>query len=291
MRKQLINNFLDEFVPTTTGAGSQLIHVRRIRGAQERVLLYIHGWGGSSRYWKDSMTAFAEIRNGIAPDLPGFGRSPAAADDRMYTHAGYAECLAGLLDALGVARCDVVAHSYGCGPAIHLAQREPDRVQRLVLSNFSTFRDERERRFVAAMHGISALPVRLRRFRFARGRAFARLLGSQFFYRRPADDVLQGGLEDFLAMDAHAAHVSAAASLGWDTPEALRSLTQPVLFIHARQDRIMPPRNAAYTAALAPRGRLEWIDECGHMPMVEKPEEFRTLVREWIDEGRPTADR
>lgn len=237
------------------------------------------------------MEALVDCGAGLAPDLPGFGRSPATEDDGVYSHAGYAECLAAVLDACGVRQCDVVAHSYGCGPAIHLAHRAPDRVRKLVLSNFSTFRDERERRLVAAMHGVSALPVRLRRFRWARGRLFSRLLGGQFFLRPPDDAVLRGGLDDFLAMDAHAALTSAESSLGWDTHQALRELRQPVLFIHSRQDRIMPPRNAAFTAALAPHGRLEWIDECGHMPMVEKPREFRMLVREFLEEdGRRTTD-
>lgn len=251
-----------------------------------RVMLFIHGWGGSSQYWRPTMDALADIGPSIAPDLPGFGMSRPAMDDRSYTHHGFATILAALLDALGIGTCDVIAHSYGCGPAIHLARAEPTRVRRVMLSNFSTFRSERERKVVELMHRVSGSVLALRRFRFAKSRAFARVLGGQFFNRLPEDAVLQRGLEDFLAMNAHAAHTTVAASLGWDTPQALAELQQPVLLIHSRKDRIMPPGNAPYTASLARRSELIWIDDCGHMPMVEKKREFCTAARTWLAADR-----
>jgi len=212
--------------------------VRRTSGAAERALLYVHGWGGSSRYWQETMAALADVGAGVAPDLPGFGQSPPLVDESAYTHQGYAAMLAALLDELNLRACDVVAHSYGCGPAIHLARAEPERVRRVVLSNFSTFRSEGERRFVDWMHRFSGLTLQMRRFGFARSRMFARMLGRQFFTRLPDEQVLQAGLADFLAMDGRAAHATMAASLGWDTHRALSELVQPVLLIHSRNDRI-----------------------------------------------------
>ncbi|MCX6017376.1 MAG: hypothetical protein NTZ50_02555 [Chloroflexi bacterium] len=62
---------------------------------------------------------------------------------------------------------------------------------------------------------------------------FARTRGAQFFVKLSSDDVPQCGLEDFLAMGAHAANESVASSLGWDTPRALEELMQPVLLLHS----------------------------------------------------------
>lgn len=284
MRKALANSGASQGVTVQIAESRVSVFVRRTSGAAERALLYVHGWGGSSRYWHDTMAALADVGIGIAPDLPGFGQSPPLADEDLYTHRGYAAILAALLDALNVPVCDVIAHSYGCGPAIHLAHAEPQRVRRLVLCNFSTFRSERERRFVAWMHRLSGLTLQMRRFKAARSRAFAAILGRQFFRRLPDERVLLGGLEDFLAMDECAAHVTVASSLGWDTHRALSELMQTVLLIHSRNDRIMPPGNADYTVSLAARGRLCWIDECGHMPMVEKPGQFCKEVRKWLEE-------
>lgn len=246
-------------------------------------MLLIHGWGGSSQYWQGCMRAFGADWRCIAPDLPGFGQSPPVRDTAVYSHHGFAGVLAGLLDELGVAQCDVVAHSYGCGVAIMLAHDFPAQVRRVVLSNFSTFRSEGERKLVDVMHRVSGATLLLRRFGFARGDGFARMLGAQYFHTLPPQPVLRAGLEDFLAMDASAANESVVSSLGWETPRALQALTQPVLLIHSHEDRIMPPRNAKYTAALAPRGQLRWISPSGHLPMIEQQDAWVAAVRAFLE--------
>ncbi|MCL6510130.1 MAG: alpha/beta fold hydrolase [Anaerolineae bacterium] len=253
-------------------------------------LLLVHGWGGASRYWLRAMDALSDAFHCYAPDLPGFGLSAplvelngSAATHNAHSHRGLADVVAEFLDAMGIARCDVIGHSYGSGVVIALAAMQPQRVKRLILSNFSTFRDERERRLIAFMHGVTGLMVKARRLPFARSDGFARMLGSRYFYRLPDDPVvLRQGLEDFMQMDARTANLTVKESLGWETPHDLARLQMPVLLIHCRDDQIMPPRNADYTAGLAPHGQLIWIDECGHLPMIEKTAEFVRIVKGFL---------
>lgn len=192
------------------------------------------------------------------------------------------------MDVMNIAQCDVIGHSYGSGVAIALAAMHPARVRRLIISNFSTFRDERERRMIIFMHRVTGLMVKARKLPFARSDGFAKLLGGRYFHRLPDDvTVLREGLDDFMQMDERTADLTVKASLGWETPRDLAQLPMPVLLIHCRDDQIMPPRNAAYTAALAPNGALVWIDACGHLPMVEKTEEFVRIVKHFLlDENR-----
>lgn len=265
---------------------------RRVGPAAAPALLFIHGWGGSSRYWLPAMTALADGFCCYALDLPGFGHSPPlaaddSADQAAHSHRGLANIVAAFLDTQGVETCDVIGHSYGSGVAIALAAAQPHRIRRLVISNFSTFRDERERRLIDLMHMVTGLMVMARRLPLAKGEAFARLLGQRYFYRPPSDpQVLRQGWEDFMRMDARTAALTVKASLSWETPRGLTQLPMPVLFIHCRNDQIMPPRNAEYTANLAPHGRLVWIDGCGHLPMVEKTAEFVQIVKEFLTDER-----
>jgi len=266
---------------------------RQIGQVGSPVLVFIHGWGGSSRYWLPAMEALADSFCCYALDLPGFGHSPSLSVDgdaayEAHAHRGLARIVGAFLRTLGIETCDVVGHSYGSGVAIALAAAQPARVRRLVVSNFSTFRDERERRLIELMHTVTGLMVMARRLPLAKSDAFAQMLGRRYFYHLPADArILRQGWEDFMQMDARAAMLTVKASLSWETPRALTELPMPVLFVHCRNDQIMPPRNAEYTAGLAPYGRLVWIDACGHLPMVEKTANFVRIVKEFLrDEQR-----
>jgi pimeloyl-ACP methyl ester carboxylesterase len=90
-------------------------------------VLYVHGNPTNSDDW----LPFLERTGGIAPDLPGFGRSgkPAHFD---YSIEGYSNALEALLAQLGVERYSLVVHDWG-GAALGLAQRAPERLDKLVV--------------------------------------------------------------------------------------------------------------------------------------------------------------
>lgn len=89
--------------------------------------LYVHGAPTSSDDWGE----FLERTGGLAPDLPGFGRSgkPAHFD---YSIEGYGDALELLLGQRGVERYSLVVHDWGAA-ALGLAQRAPGRLERLVV--------------------------------------------------------------------------------------------------------------------------------------------------------------
>ncbi len=56
--------------------------------------------------------------------------------------------------------------------------------------------------------------------------------------------------------------------------DRLSSIRAPTLVLWGREDQITPPEAAEQFASEIPGAELVWIDECGHAPMIEKPEEF-----------------
>jgi pimeloyl-ACP methyl ester carboxylesterase len=90
-------------------------------------ILYVHGSPGNSDDWLE----FLERTGGVAPDLPGFGRSgkPAHFD---YSIEGYANALEAFLAQRGIERYSLVVHDWGI-VGLALAQRAPERVERLVI--------------------------------------------------------------------------------------------------------------------------------------------------------------
>jgi pimeloyl-ACP methyl ester carboxylesterase len=93
-------------------------------------VLYLHGVPTASFDWLPLL----ERSGGLAPDLPGFGRSakPAEFD---YSIRGYDRWLEAFAAHVGLERFSLVVHDWG-GVGLALAQRFPERVERLLL--FST---------------------------------------------------------------------------------------------------------------------------------------------------------
>lgn len=91
--------------------------------------LFLHGVPTSSDDW----LPFLSRVGGIAPDLPGFGRS-AKRGDFDYSIAGYERFLRTFLDHLEVERFSLVVHDWGA-VGLALAQSAPERIERLVIVN------------------------------------------------------------------------------------------------------------------------------------------------------------
>lgn len=64
--------------------------------------------------------------------------------------------------------------------------------------------------------------------------------------------------------------------------EQLHKLTMPVLLIWGKQDQITPPFVAEEFHKLLSNSELVMVEECGHAPMMEKPEEFNLILDEFL---------
>jgi 2-succinyl-6-hydroxy-2,4-cyclohexadiene-1-carboxylate synthase len=95
-------------------------------------LLLIHGFTGTRDAWSHLQPFLGDRFRVLAPDLPGHGESPLAADISFH---GAVDQLLALLDATGLERVDVAGYSLGARVALALCLRAPERVGRLVLES------------------------------------------------------------------------------------------------------------------------------------------------------------
>jgi pimeloyl-ACP methyl ester carboxylesterase len=103
------------------------------QGPTAPVPLYLHGVPTNSDEW----LAFLERSGGLAPDLPGFGRS-GKPGSLSYTIGEYDRFIERFLHLAGVDRVSLVMHDWGA-VGLAFAQRHPERVERLVLVNAVPF--------------------------------------------------------------------------------------------------------------------------------------------------------
>ncbi len=241
-----------------------------------------HGWGGSSQYWQGTMGSLSDIRTVYALDLPGYGQSPP-----VTVQEANPEFLAALIiefaDALGLERFDLIGHSFGSNLVSYVAAEQPHRVNQMVLTCPATYRNERERRMIKVVHTMMGMTLRLRRPWISRVPSLYRQFSGRFFHRLPKDaNLLREGFEDFLRMDRRTASESAISAANDAVNGILSRVTVPTLVIGASNDSIMPRHGPSTVAQIIPNSRLIWIEDCGHLPMVERPEVYHWLLRDFL---------
>ncbi len=63
----------------------------------------------------------------------------------------------------------------------------------------------------------------------------------------------------------------------------LPRITIPVSLIWGKQDKITPPEVAVEFHELLPNSELNWVDKCGHAPMMERPIEFNEFLDKFLN--------
>ena len=69
-----------------------------------------------------------------------------------------------------------------------------------------------------------------------------------------------------------------------DTSEAAFTFARPLLVVAGADDGLIPLEQARAVADAAPAGRLVVIDDAGHLPSLEHPDEFNRLLAEFLDD-------
>lgn len=253
-------------------------------------ILLIHGWGGTGSYWAWTAAQLASAARVIVPDLPGTGRSRGVnAPQNMYDQV---HSLRALLDQVGVERVQLVGHSMGSAMGLLLTDLLPDRVGRVALTSLSFFISAAQQQVYRVVMGAVALSMSFRPAWLKHMPGMARMMAARYFYRIPDDPaLLQQGWLDYLQLDYGTAVACANNASDPAIPAAGARLRVPVLLIACRNDQVMPPDNVDYTARVIPNCRVEWIENCGHLPMVEQRAEYLALLWSFLAlDGAPLPD-
>ncbi|MCT2583781.1 alpha/beta fold hydrolase [Actinophytocola gossypii] len=264
----------------------------RVTGDGDPVLL-LHGIARSLDDWTEQHDLLDGHRV-YSVDLAGFGESdplPGRA-----TLPPLAEFTREFLDAVGETRpVHVVGNSLGGAVAMLLALRYPSRVRTLVLANSAGFGQE----VTAALRILAVRP--LGRLLLRPSRAAARRTERALFRdaRFVTDDRVERSFR--LAGRPHGARVllELCRSLGtirgisqpWRDAvlTATAAAAAPTLVVWGSHDLILPAAHLEAARTLLPHARTHLFENTGHMPQIERADEFADLLREFWAESVPTS--
>jgi pimeloyl-ACP methyl ester carboxylesterase len=241
---------------------------RDVPGGGERTPLYLHGVPTSS----DDFLPFLERTGGIAPDLPGFGRSgkPAAFD---YSIAGYARFLEALVKELSLERLSLVVHDWG---AVGLALPAPvlERVERVVVMNAVPLLPGYRWHRIARLWRTPVVGELAMGFTTRFG--MRRLLREAFVHEEGPDvltEIAWGHFDHGTQRAILKLYRSAPPERLARGGDRLPDLRCPALVAWGVRDPYLPTSFArAYADALGGRTRLELLDDAGHWPWVDRPD-------------------
>ncbi len=271
---------------------------REWEGPPETTFVLLHGLGGSHLSWIQAAPGLAGLGRVLAPDLPGFGRSPR--DGRATRLMDQRRWLSRFLDEAVTGPVVLAGNSMGGVVALLEAALEPDRVAGVVLTSsvFPMSGGPIPNPLVLGAFAAYDVPklgevvVKTRSAAFD-PETFVRV-GLRILTGDPdsiPDDVIEANAElvaDLRAdPEAPGAFLEAARSISAYVRSptagrrAMSNVRSPVLVIHGRKDRFVPVAYAEVALVTYPAWRGRLLAGVGHVPQMEAPARWLTEVADW----------
>ena len=243
-------------------------------------VVFAHGLGGSHLSWWQQVAHFAPRHRCIAFAHRGFGPSTAPAEG--VDPGCYADDLAAILDAFGVAEAILVGQSMGGWTVLEFALRHPRRVRALALSATSGTIDPAS--LGPEMHGALAdWAARAAQSRAACQRAGIHVAaGPRMAVEQPALHLLYQQIDaTTVGLDKEALRARLVATRSRDAADAAR-LDCPVLVAMGDEDIVVPWPIADALARRFRRGVARIHPQTGHSPYFERAGRFNADLAAWI---------
>jgi pimeloyl-ACP methyl ester carboxylesterase len=253
-------------------------------------LVLLHALGESAFDWRWVLPALARTHCVYAPDLPGFGYSAKPSAD--YSPAFFARFVSAYLDALGLERTALVGNSIGGLAALRLALSEPARVSALgLVASAGLGREVTYALRLPTLPGYGEAAVACTKTPLgASQRAWSRVpllfgrperVPGEWITEQTKIAQLPGFTEaTMVALRAHVVMRGQRELL----VDQLPHWGMPTLIIWGKRDRVFPYAQAKEAVSSLREGCLELVTGCGHLPHVERPDRFATILGEFLDE-------
>lgn len=247
-----------------TYASVEGARVRFVDEGEGPAVVLIHGFASSLETWEGVRPALRERHRVLALDLKGFGWTDRPRGD--YSPAAQARLVLALMDARGIERAALVAHSWGSSVALQLALEAPERVTRLALYDAYVYPEQRNTFF-----------------QWADADGMGEILFGLFYDQRPEErialaffdpDSIPQALIDAIERAAARPGTGAAALAAARGMQAFESsrygdVRAPILLLWGREDRVTPLSYGERLQSELADARLRVYPRCGHFPMIE----------------------
>jgi 2-hydroxy-6-oxonona-2,4-dienedioate hydrolase len=227
-------------------------------------VVFLHGLVGLNDHWEDVVHRIKHRSRCVLVQTPLLDLT----GDDCSIH-GATELTIRLLTAHIKQPAVLVGNSFGGHIAAKMAIARPDLVRGLVLAGASGLIEK------SMVSDVQIRPSR---------EWLERKIGELFFDRskmNPED--VDRAYKELMDRDHARAMVRLSRTARKNhLGEELRHIKAPVLLIWGKQDIVTPPEACDQFASKISNSKVVWLDNCGHAPMIEKPDEFGAAMNEFL---------
>lgn len=270
----------------TAGEASRSVDLyKEVFGAGDPVLC-LHGLGANIYTWRHFIGPFSQKNKLILVDFRGCGKSPKPLDTH-YSLEDKVDDIYDLILADDLRNLTLVGNSLGGAIATLLAirfrQERSDRLLRLVLID-SAADQKYLPPHLKLLRSILGAPI----IYLSPSRLTVKMTLRMCYYDRTK--ITREQVEAYAAPLAslggrHALLQTARQCIPANADEliaAASTITVPTFILWGRQDKVIPLEAGELLNQLIPNSTLEVIEECGHIPHEEKPEETIALISQFL---------
>ena len=260
---------------TTTAAGNRTqvsvgeTQVEMFSGGSGPPLLFLHGAAGNSG-WQSYHEELSKTYTVYVPSQPGFNGTERP--DWLYTITDLAHFNLEMVQTLGLGQYILMGSSMGGWVAAEMAAMSAAGLKGLILVDAAGIKPEQGE--IAEIFMVSADTRLKQRFHDPSQIANYEQYSGELTSEEQAVDHSNREMASRLCWKPYLHNPS--------LPHYLRKTSTPTLIVWGRQDAIIPLECGQLYEKALPNSSLKIIDNCGHSPAIEKPQEFLATVNAFL---------
>jgi len=265
--------------------GDLSIHYYQGGPSDGETILMVHGFGASKDNWLRLARHFTQDYRVIALDLPGFGDS--SKPYASYDVGTQVERLATFTQALQIKKLHLIGSSMGGHISALYAARYPEQILSLALLANAGIDSPQKSELIERLERGEANPLIVKT-----AQQFEQLLALIFVEVPSMPERLRQALaQRSIANSAHNERVFAQLVSRYIPLEpVLPKIQAPTLLLWGAQDRVLHVSSIEVMQPLLQRPSVVIMQDCGHAPMLERPEETAEHYQAFLDNVAAEAE-
>jgi pimeloyl-ACP methyl ester carboxylesterase len=275
--------------------GELRMHVAEAGAGPPLVLL--HGWPQHWYEWREIIPALSEHYRVICPDLRGFGWSDAPATG--YDKESLARDVLALLDEMRIERFYLAGHDWGGWAGFLISLFAPERVERYVAMNIALPFPRLGPRAVSNQwrfwYQLALAAPGIGPWMVSRMVKMPGSVGHWSGATRPgvwSDEERETFVSQLAERDRRRASVLIYRTFQLREMRWMMSrryhrmgLKTPTLVLHGLEDKILRPVHLQFSKRVAPKLEVEYVKDCGHFIVDERPDLVSARLLEFFAKG------